>query len=735
MKQLLLGGWACLALLGGGCIQRRLSCPPVGAPDSASAALGAGVDLVGPQGLRAFTLQGDKDKVTLDSVPVTGQPFGDAVRAEVKKGSGHEWAVQIQAPTVGFVSEGDVLLATFYVRAEKPIEDANAGQTQFVFEESKAPYEKAATYDVQMGPDWRQVHVPFVAKRGFAAGEAHMVFRLGYDPETIDIAGVRVQNFAKTVRRASLPTTRPWSPPRSAEVVAAAPVDGGALTIDIEPAKTIGPISPYVYGVNSQPIRGLGVTVRRMGGNRQSAYNWEINASNAGSDYKYVSDDWPCTALGYKNCGEPAAQFLDFAADNKTLGAETLATIPLLDYVAADKNHEVPEREKAPSRRWDRSSLLKGAFPETPDLGDGVVYQDEFVDYLVRKLGRADKGGIKFYSLDNEPALWSSEHVRVHPEKTTYHEMVTRTEAVASAVTAIDPSATLLGGVMFGWSEFLSLGDAPDAKEYNAQYETYADYYLASMKDLEQKYHRRLVHALDVHWYPEARGSKRITEDDVSPKTVDARLQAPRALWDPTYREKSWIDDSWGKPIRLIPWLDEKIAKRYPGTKLTMTEYDFGAGEHISGGLAEADVLGVFGREGLFLANYWGSGAGNGDLPPYVAAAFALYRNFDGKGHAYGDTAVTTKAPDVAKTSVYASTDSRHPGILTVIVINKDQKAGYKGNVVIHGTDKYAVTQVFRLDRTSAHVHPVDDKAEMHDNRIDYALPPLSATLFVCEKR
>ena len=36
----------------------------------------------------------------------------------------------------------------------------------------------------------------------------------------------------------------------------------------------------------------------------------------------------------------PGAQFVDFAQENKTLGAETLATIPIVDYVAADKNRQ-----------------------------------------------------------------------------------------------------------------------------------------------------------------------------------------------------------------------------------------------------------------------------------------------------------------------------------------------------------------------------------------------------------
>ena len=48
----------------------------------------------------------------------------------------------------------------------------------------------------------------------------------------------------------------------------------------------------------------------------------------------------------------------------------------------------------------------------------------------------------------------------------------------------------------------------------------YLEFFLQSMKQLEAKYHRRLVHVLDVHWYPEPKGTKRITEKDASPKTV-----------------------------------------------------------------------------------------------------------------------------------------------------------------------------------------------------------------------
>jgi mannan endo-1,4-beta-mannosidase len=411
---------------------------------------------------------------------------------------------------------------------------------------------------------------------------------------------------------------------------------------------------------------------------------------------------------------------------------DSIATIPMVDWVVADKLGAVPEKDKAPSKRFVKSLPRKpGPFAETPDLTDGVVYEDEFVNCLIGKVGKATQGGVKFYSLDNEPALWPSTHPRVHPAKTRYDEMVTRTETTALGIVNQDPDAVVLGAVMFGWSELMSLSDAPDSKAHNDKYGSYLDFFLVSMKDLETKHGKRLVHALDVHWYPEARGTKRITEKDTSGKTITARLQATRSLWDAAYVEKSWITAQSGKAIRLIPWLLERIAARYPGTKLAMTEYNFGAGEHISGGLAQVDVLGIFGREGLYLGNYWGDGPGNGDLPPFILAAFKLFRDYDGKGATFGDTAVAAST-DLDKASIFAATDSKKPGTLTIIAINKELRTSHQGRISVKDGG-FTKARVFTLDGSSPGIRP-QAGIEIEGGQIAYRLPPLSATLFACER-
>jgi mannan endo-1,4-beta-mannosidase len=509
--------------------------------------------------------------------------------------------------------------------------------------------------------------------------------------------------------------------------VSASPVEG-AVTIAIEPGKVIGPISPYVYGLNYQKAEGLHATVRRMGGNRQTGYNWETNASNAGSDWKHTSDKWACDSDGAKNCDQVGAQATNFIDQNNKLGLDSLVTVPMVSFVTGDTNGPVSETDKAPSRRWKRSEFRKNKpFEVMPDPNDDVVYQDEFVNFLAAKYGKADAKGVKFYALDNEPALWPSTHPRVHPDKPTYKEIVERTEGLASAILDVDPKAEIFGPVLYGWAAYISLQDAPDAKAENGTYGTFIDYYLAKMKELEQKRGRRLVQVLDVHWYPEARGGgKRITEGDTSPEGIDARLQAPRSLWDKDYVEKSWIADTWKKPIRLVPWLRERIEQRYPGTKLAFTEYDYGAGKHISGGLAHADALGVFGREGVYLATYWG------DLGPYNAAAYRLYRNYDGKSGSFGDTAVSVTVQDVARTSVFAATDSKASGRMTILAINKSQKDTTHADLVIAGGG-CPKAEAFRLDKKSSDIQALGP-ARANGEKIEAALPPMSATLFVCTR-
>ncbi|MGH7739800.1 MAG: glycoside hydrolase family 44 protein, partial [bacterium] len=341
----------------------------------------------------------------------------------------------------------------------------------------------------------------------------------------------------------------------------------------IMPSVILGSISPYVYGLNDQNPAGLNVTVRRLGGNRMTGYNWTNNASNAGSDWHQTSDDWLCAQYaGDVDCGKPGALVLHFVEQNQAAGLASLITLPMAGYVAADKNGVVTQDQTAPSIRWDKVRPRKGSpFTLNPNPRSRTIYDDEFVHFLTTHFHHAAQGGVAFYALDNEPSLWPTTHPRIHPAQTTYQEIVKKSEALADAVHRVDPSALIFGPVLYGWQALLNLQKAPDSAEFNKTYVTFMDYYLDQMAAWGKKTGHPAVQVLDLHWYPEAMGGgKRITLGDTSPGSVEARLQAPRSLWDPGYVEKSWITQSstQGAAIQLIPWLQAKIDRHDPGTRL-----------------------------------------------------------------------------------------------------------------------------------------------------------------------
>src|SRR5205823_10073844 len=100
-----------------------------------------------------------------------------------------------------------------------------------------------------------------------------------------------------------------------------------------------------------------------------------------------------------------------------------------------------------------------------------------------------------------------------------------------------------------------------------------------------------------------------------------------------------------------LPRMNEWVDRHYPGTKLAITEYNWGGLESMNGALAQADVLGIFGRERLDLATLWGPP--KADQPG--AFAFRIYRNYDGKGGSYGDTWVRSSSADQSRLSVYGA--------------------------------------------------------------------------------
>ncbi len=489
----------------------------------------------------------------------------------------------------------------------------------------------------------------------------------------------------------------------------------------IDASRNARPISRFVYGVN-QSLTGpyANNTFERLGGNRWTAYNWENNASNAGSDYLYQNDSY----LGGGNM--PGGAVGPTLADASSHNAGALITVPINGYVSADKNGGGDVRNSGSNylqTRFRQEPPRKNApFSLTPDTNDGYVYQDEFVNWVKSNYayGETDPNRPIMYSLDNEPDLWSSTHAEIHPSAATYAEMVQKTIDYAGAIKSVAPGSKVFGPVNYGWEGLVNLQDAPDANGRDFQ-----SFYLQQLKQAETTYGKRLVDALDVHWYPEAQGGGvRITGSETTDAVVAARLQAPRSLWDPTYTETSWITQwSTGGPINLLPRLQSNIDANYPGTKLAITEYNYGGGSHISGGIAEADVLGIFGRDGVYAANEWALASNES----FIGAAFQMYRNFDGANGTFGATSVSASTSDVAASSVYASVDPSNPNVMTLVVINKSS-APLTSVMALAGVSPNATAKIYQLTSASASPVAAGQTTVANPSSFSYTMPAYSVS-------
>lgn len=507
------------------------------------------------------------------------------------------------------------------------------------------------------------------------------------------------------------------------------------ISITINTNENISKISPYIYGVNEHYNLGKSkVNFSRLGGNRMSGYNWENNFSNAGADWYHYSDDYMVRDIPHSQRLETAKTLTTF--HEKSLNNDidySLLTVQMAGYVANDNKKEVTLNEIAPSSRWDRVEFKKNApFSLVPDKTDGVVYIDEQINFLINKFGDSTSStGIKAYALDNEPGLWSETHSRLHPEKVTCSELVEKSIALASAIKDMDKNAEIYGPALYGFGAYTTLQSAPDWKDYSKEYRWFVDYYLDNMRKAEILNNRRLLDVVDFHFYSEDRGDCKVADctNFNHTKCNEARVQAPRSLWDPSYIENSWIGQWFSSLLPLIPNIQASVDKYYPGTKIAFTEYNFGGENHITGGIATADALGIFGENNVYSAALWQLDKET----KYSTSALQLYTNYDNNNSKYGDLALKVNNTSFEKVSVYSSKSDTDPNKLHIILINKDLYSDTKININLNGTENYNTGSVYGFNDYDYNINKKDNVI-ITNNTLSYTLPKASVYHVVLEK-
>ncbi len=493
-------------------------------------------------------------------------------------------------------------------------------------------------------------------------------------------------------------------------------VTAHALTLNIDAAQKRHPISPLIYGMALAPanvLQDLRPKVNRWGGNQTTRYNWKLgNAFNAARDYEFRNGNYNHISPADKQPSGVADQFI---AGNIAAGAETILTIPNIGWVARDdqlntRSTGVPQTGGPPlspgsdaiegynpaANRQLTSvpsrARKNGPLTDPPDLTDPTVAQDEWVYHLTKRFGPAASGGVRYYAMDNEPDLWYATHTDIRPAELSYEQMRDIFLDYATAVKRVDPTAKITGPVLSGWKSYfyspLDRGSdnyhtTPDHRAHHDM--DFLPWWLSQIYAHDQRTGQQSLDLLDIHYYPQ--GGEYSGNTD--PKINAQRLRSVRSLWDPTYTDASWINAK----VQLIPRIKNWIRQYYPNLQFGITEWNFGAEQHINGALAVAEALGVFGREGVDLACYWAYPTPN--TPTY--AVWKLFTNYDNQGSFFGGISVLAASSNDEVMSCYAAQDSA-TGALLVVVLNKSPVA-----------DLTPTIQLANIQTSSAQVYQVSE--------------------------
>jgi hypothetical protein len=514
------------------------------------------------------------------------------------------------------------------------------------------------------------------------------------------------------------------------------PVTNAPVAITVNAQLNRHAISPRIYGTafaSASQLQDLNFTLNRSGGNSETSYNWQINAHNHAADWYFESiDDGSAT---------PAASADSFVSGSKSGGAQAMITIPMIGWAP----------KLGPGRSKLASYSIAKYGPQTgsdsswmPDAGNGIsstngnqpitwndpndanvpvnsAFQSGYVQHLINTWGSSTNGGVGIYLMDNEHSLWQSTHQDVHPVGPTMQEIRDKILDYAGMVKSNDPNALVCGPEEWGWPGYFNSGyDIQNSGGHDRANNGGMDYMPWLLSQLYQQNTNTGVRLLDyftLHCYPQE-GSVGTSATDAA--TVLLRNASTRQFWDTTYVDPSWINSV----IMLIPRMKNWVTNYYPGTKIGVTEYNWGAEPDISGATAQADILGIFGREGLDLSTRWTTP--DPSTPTYLA--MKIYRNYDGSKSTFGDTSVSATGPNPDYIATFAATRSTD-GALTIMAINKQIGSNEPAIITLTNFLPSGIAHVWQL--TSANVITNLTDLAFTGGTLSNTLPAQSITLFV----
>ncbi|MEM7682086.1 MAG: endo-1,4-beta-xylanase [Planctomycetota bacterium] len=199
MKTVLRLSMACLLLLLQAEVDGRISAQPV----VVEGIEGRLAPLTGEMRLSGANAA-DAEIIELTDAQTDGH--GPGFRLITKKQPGFHYGIEARLPLTTGIRQGETFFASFWARTvEADRYETGEGFTLFRVQRVGPPFERGLYREWTLGPQWKKYYLADRFTKAVPAGQVAAVFSGGYPPQAIEIAGLEVVNFGRSVDPNDLP--------------------------------------------------------------------------------------------------------------------------------------------------------------------------------------------------------------------------------------------------------------------------------------------------------------------------------------------------------------------------------------------------------------------------------------------------------------------------------------------------------------------------------------------------
>ena len=398
------------------------------------------------------------------------------------------------------------------------------------------------------------------------------------------------------------------------------PSQGQDAVININAGTKLYEVSPYIYGKNGcfdddkttvasaadiLRYKDAGVKfTRENSGNNATKYNWRKKLASHPDWYNNV----------YKHDWDKEAKFIQ----TNFPGMQVMYAFQLLGKVAANNTHNFNDWAYNGSQWWTGVSQnlagggtvnsaggSKALIEGNPDLYLMDWPADSTTKILDHWFGNYslgfDKTDFQYWSMDNEPEIWSGTHDDVMPTQCTADQFMNLYFDVALKAKQKYPGIKLCGPVVaneWQWFKYAS-----QSLKVDGQYACWLEYFIKKAVDKEKETGVRVLDVVDIHFYPYETGNKDV-------------LQLHRVYYDQNYvypgaNGVKTINGGWDTSLqkeyifkRINVWIDQYFGKN-SGVGIGLTEFGTQNSNPNINAVLYASMLGTFANNNVKLFSPW----------------------------------------------------------------------------------------------------------------------------------